>query len=84
MTRTDEQIRNILGISIEKRMDLHKRLNDFVDRRILKVEISPDSYRKVNIGQVYNNKWQLFLILVYNFTCRLTRDYQAMRNCTVQ
>jgi len=34
-----EHIRNILGIPVEKRMDLHKRLNDFVDRRILKVEV---------------------------------------------
>lgn len=37
-----EQIRNILGIPIERRMDLHKRLNDFVDRKILKVELSPE------------------------------------------
>ncbi|MFX0014542.1 MAG: hypothetical protein ACFE98_08105 [Candidatus Hermodarchaeota archaeon] len=37
---TKEQIRKILGIPAEKRMDLHKRLNDFVDRNILKLEIS--------------------------------------------
>ncbi|MFX0088185.1 MAG: hypothetical protein ACFFAU_21200 [Candidatus Hodarchaeota archaeon] len=37
-----EQIRNILGIPVERRMDLHKRLNDFVDRKILKVELSPE------------------------------------------
>jgi hypothetical protein len=37
-----EQIRSFLDIPVEKRMDLHKRLNDFVDRKILKVEISPE------------------------------------------
>jgi hypothetical protein len=31
-----EQISNILGIPADKRMDLQRRLNDFVDRRILK------------------------------------------------
>ncbi|MFX0122922.1 MAG: hypothetical protein ACFFAE_04735 [Candidatus Hodarchaeota archaeon] len=48
-----EQIRNILGIPLEKRMDLHKRLNDFVDRKILKVEISPDGEELYRI-----DKWQ--------------------------
>ncbi len=47
-----EQIRNILGISIEKRMDLHKRLNDFVDRRILKVDISPDGEELYRIDRL--------------------------------
>ncbi|UCG03604.1 MAG: hypothetical protein JSW11_06370 [Candidatus Heimdallarchaeota archaeon] len=48
-----EQIRNILGIPLEKRMDLHKRLNDFVDRKILKVEISPDGEELYRI-----DRWQ--------------------------
>jgi hypothetical protein len=47
-----EQIRNILGISIEKRMDLHKRLNDFVDRRILKVDISPNGEELYRIDRL--------------------------------
>lgn len=48
-----EQIRNILGIPVEKRLDLHKRLNDFVDRRILKVESSPDGEELYRI-----DRWQ--------------------------
>ena len=32
-----EEISNALGIPAERRMDLQKRLNDFVDRRILKI-----------------------------------------------
>jgi hypothetical protein len=48
-----EQIRNILGIPVEKRMDLHKRLNDFVDRRILKVELSPEGEELYRI-----DRWQ--------------------------
>ena len=39
---TKEQMRDILGIPTEKRMDLQRRLNDFVDRNILRVEISPE------------------------------------------
>jgi len=48
-----EHIRNILGIPVEKRMDLHKRLNDFVDRRILKVEVSPEGEELYRI-----DRWQ--------------------------
>lgn len=48
-----EQMRNILGIPVEKRMDLYKRLNDFVDRKILKVEISPDGEELYRI-----DRWQ--------------------------
>jgi hypothetical protein len=32
-----EEISNVLGIPTERRMDLQRRLNDFVDRRILKI-----------------------------------------------
>ncbi|MFX1286180.1 MAG: hypothetical protein ACFFB5_21230 [Promethearchaeota archaeon] len=50
---TQEQIRNILGIPVEKRVDLLKRLNDFVDRKILKVEISSQGEEIYKI-----DKWQ--------------------------
>ena len=39
---TKEQIRDILGIPPEKRMDLQRRLNDFSDRNILKIKLSPE------------------------------------------
>ncbi|MFX0051159.1 MAG: hypothetical protein ACFE8U_07695 [Candidatus Hermodarchaeota archaeon] len=38
---TKDQISKILGIPADKRMDLQKRLNDFVDKRVLKAEITP-------------------------------------------
>ncbi len=39
---TKEQMMDILGIPPEKRMDLQRRLNDFLDRNILKIMISPE------------------------------------------
>lgn len=50
---TKEQLRNILGIPAEKRMDLQKSLNDFVDRKILKVEISNEGEELYQI-----DRWQ--------------------------
>ncbi len=37
-----EKISQILGIPAEKRLDLQRRLNDYVDRRIIKVIESPE------------------------------------------
>lgn len=49
---TRDQIRDILGIPTEKRMDLQRRLNDFVDRNILKVEISPEGEELYQIDRL--------------------------------
>ncbi len=48
---TKEQIHDILGIPAEKRIDLQRRLNDYVDRNILKVEISPEGEELYQIDQ---------------------------------
>jgi hypothetical protein len=50
---TKEQIMKILGISVEKRMDLLKVLNDYVNKRILKIEISSDGEELYQI-----DRWQ--------------------------
>ncbi|MFX0085271.1 MAG: hypothetical protein ACFFAU_06325 [Candidatus Hodarchaeota archaeon] len=52
-TLTKEQIMKILGISVEKRMDLQKLLNDYVNKRILKIEISPEGEEIYQI-----DRWQ--------------------------
>ncbi len=50
---TKEQIMKILGISVEKRMDLQKLLNDYVNKRILKIEISSEGEEIYQI-----DRWQ--------------------------
>lgn len=50
-TLTKEQISKILGIPTNKRMDLQKRLNDFVDRRVLKLEVTPDGEEVYSIDR---------------------------------
>ncbi|MHA2223660.1 MAG: hypothetical protein ACXAC8_00400 [Candidatus Hodarchaeales archaeon] len=50
---TKEQIRDILGKNKpEERIDLHKRLNDFVSQNILKVEISPEGEELYSIDRL--------------------------------
>ncbi|MHA1972235.1 MAG: hypothetical protein ACTSW1_04535 [Candidatus Hodarchaeales archaeon] len=53
LSLTKEQIGKILGFSAERKLELQKRLNDFVNRHILKVEVS-------NEGEEYYSldRWQ--------------------------
>lgn len=46
-----DQISKVLGIPADKRMDLQKRLNDFVDRRVLKVRVSSDGEEVYSIDR---------------------------------
>jgi len=57
-----EQIRKILGINFDNRMNLQKRLNDLVDNRILKVVVSSgeelyqlDSWEKSDLISSYSH-----------------------------
>lgn len=52
---TMEQIRKILGISVEKRMDLHKLLNDYVNKLILKIEVSSDGEELYKIDRWHHS-----------------------------
>jgi hypothetical protein len=46
-----DQISKVLGIPADKRMELQKRLNDFVDRRVLKVGVSSDGEEVYSIDR---------------------------------
>ncbi len=52
---TMEQIRKILGISVEKRMDLHKLLNDYVNKLILKIEVSSNGEELYKIDRWHHS-----------------------------
>lgn len=52
-TLTKEEIRKVLGISVDKRVELQKTLNDYVNKHILKIEMSTDGEEFYQI-----DRWQ--------------------------
>ena len=52
-TLTKEEIRKVLGISVEKSLELQKTLNDYVNKHILKIEMSADGEERYQI-----DRWQ--------------------------
>ena len=72
---TKEQIRDILGIPPEKRMDLQRRLNDFLDRNILKIMISPEGEELYNL----DNYQQSDLIRGYITTLLGNKEFVPLK-----
>jgi hypothetical protein len=49
---TKDQISKILGIPADKRLDLQKRLNDYIDKHILKYEVNSEGEEVYSIDQL--------------------------------
>ncbi len=67
---TKDQISRILGIPANKRLELQKRLNDFVDKHILKSRINPEGEETYSLDQL---AWS-DLISAYTTTLLSNKD----------